>query len=338
MPEALAAYSTSMEGMARDMDHLNHWLAPDRYTNRLNAAWQSLYEAQLFDEALKLVQHADWPEGRTDGMLRQARTLERWGHSRLRDSEDDFREESVAFHDDEQRHLREAGELYRELAELRGSVPDRQEALWNAGRNLLEGGDYPTALAAVSDYLQTNPERSKCEALVNSGRALMGLGRFGEALDRFDRSSAEPMDDALRIYRDYLRGQCYLRLGKLHEAEATFREIVDSGRLDPASEGWRRSLISLGKVLVQMGRYEEAVQKLSAAAKRIPDDSQAIEASYWIGEALRLGAVSPAQSLESARTDAARAHYEEEMLKRLTSSASLRPTGRMALPRPTTKR
>lgn len=318
--EALVAYAAALEGINRPEAFRNRWLTLERFRERLGEGWQTLFDDGLFAEALELAAHMEAVVGPTESTHLQARTLERWGRDQLRQAESLGIGPSESLREEAHGHLVQAGEAYRRLADLRRATHHYPDDLWNSAWTLFDGSDYRRAADTFAEFLATNPMGRRTQALVGAGRALMGLDQFAEALKHFEKCRELDPKDPARFTAEYLRGQCYLKLGKLDEAEDAFRGNLEGGLLNPTAVEWRNSLQALGRLLFKTKRYEEAIQKLTEAVARYPHEPQALEGRYLIAEAHRLSADAPLESLKSARSDAAREHYRQELRRQLGSA------------------
>ena len=93
---------------------------------------------------------------------------------------------------------------------------------YQRGNALSEAGDHAGAIAAYDQAIELFP--LFFEAIDNRAFSYMDLGRYDLALEGFEASlRVEPNG----IAAFFSRGECLLRLGRLDEAEAVFREGED---------------------------------------------------------------------------------------------------------------
>ena len=71
--------------------------------------------------------------------------------------------------------------------------------------------------------------------------------------------------------------------GEPDQARRLLDENLSGDLLTPDSAEWRNSLFTLGRLLHNEGRYDEAVARLEEAVARYPDAPQTLEARYLIG-------------------------------------------------------
>jgi TolA-binding protein len=148
----------------------------------------------------------------------------------------------------------------------------------------------------------------------------MALERFDVAVERFEECRETAPKDPATFEANYLRGVCYVEMGKNELAEQVFRENLEGEFLNPSAIEWRLSLFALGKLLYQTGQYDAAIEKLSEATLRYEDHESSDDARYLIAESYRRSAVTPKENLEEALHNAVRDHYREEMQTRLDDS------------------
>jgi len=110
------------------------------------------------------------------------------------------------------------------------------------------------------------------------GHVLPRLGRWKEALEQFAKADAiereyaraenlRPGDDWHHVHNLQLLGFTYLRLGRLHDAEVSFRRAFATPVRYPIY-GWQHA--TLAEYLLLTGRAEEALRSARALADRTP--------------------------------------------------------------------
>ena len=311
--EALVSYSAALEQVDVPETFLNPWVEIDEFQKRVQKAWGTFYEAGNYEAAAALAGESVSVLGEITSTVLRARTLEHWGES-LRNQAAQLRyAEGRLLNEEAHEHLRESGRAYRHLAELRRPTAHYPNDMWQSAENLLAGHDYESAITALERFLSTNPLTRRAQALVSLGKALMASERFDEALERFEECRRTAPKDPATFEADYLRGVCYVEMGKTDLAEQVFRENLEGEFLNPSAVEWRLSLFALGKLYHQTGQYDAAIEKLTEAVQRYPAEESSDEARYLIAEAYRKSAVTPKENIEDALNDAVRDHYREEM-------------------------
>src|SRR6185436_19354572 len=79
-------------------------------------------------------------------------------------------------------HWRQAGSLWRKLAELRIESRHYQEDLRSAADALRRGHGFEQAIGVYRELLKQEPQQGEAESLVGLGESLLSLGKPSEAL------------------------------------------------------------------------------------------------------------------------------------------------------------
>jgi predicted Zn-dependent protease with MMP-like domain len=155
----------------------------------------------------------------------------------------------------------------RELRRGRKSFPDdldlrEWEAIIAADEERFE-----EALALLEVIVRVDPERFT--AVIERARVLHELGRFKEALQRFEALERNPMLDdepGDRAWLHHMKGSCLDRLGRNDEADAEFRKAA---ALDPEEypRPPRLSLKAFEKVVEEA--LDSIPEKLDAYVRQI---------------------------------------------------------------------
>jgi TolA-binding protein len=130
-----------------------------------------------------------------------------------------------------------------------------------------------------------------------------------------------PSDAA--VYRArLLAAKARIEKGDNKESEKLLRENLEDGYLTPKSVDWRDSLYSLGSLLQNQARDEEAIPRLEEFVERYPDSPQLIDARYLIGEAYRRSARIPREKLESDTIETSRIEHNKQMQQLLAAATA----------------
>ena len=155
------------------------------------------------------------------------------------------------------RHYREATESFDSYVQ---SHPKNGFGLYMLGLSAWKAGDLPRARDAFERSLSIDSTNVK--TLLNLGRVLLDQGKPNEALERID--AAMQLDSgSAEVYRMVARVQS--TLGQRDSAEASYRVALS---IDP-TDSW--SMNNLGLLLIDQGRYEEALPPLARAVELRPD-------------------------------------------------------------------
>lgn len=189
--------------------------------------------------------------------------------------------------------------------------PENVEALHLLGVSRLMTGEAEDAVVLIRDAIQVAPERADFHC--NLGVALKGLGRLQEAADALQRSVAL---DGQQHQAFQVLGDVLLAANDVERAGGFYQEAL---RRNPGSAG---VLLGLGKVLMQQGRYKQAVECLAQARKQAPNHSECLYHYAWalyrlarFDEALELFNGLVAHPAYQARADMCAATIELELAR-----------------------
>ncbi len=134
------------------------------------------------------------------------------------------------------------------------------------GMKSVESNQYTEAIASFEMAM----EKGEDLRLVYRGLGIsyMGLARYDEAIESFllslDNSSGVP--DSMDYDVNYYLAAAYYKNGQMKESESTYDAIIDLDSRDAIAYELR------GKVRLEMGRYEEAMEDFDRAIELEPKD------------------------------------------------------------------
>ena len=155
------------------------------------------------------------------------------------------------------RHYREATESFDSYVQTH---PKNAFGLYMLGLSAWKSGDLVRARDAFERSLALDSTNVK--TLLNLGRVLLDQGKPTEALERIN-AAVELDSGSADVRRMMARVQS--TLGQRDSAEASYRVALS---IDP-TDGW--SMNNLGLLLIDQGRYEEALPPLARAVELRPD-------------------------------------------------------------------
>ena len=139
--------------------------------------------------------------------------------------------------------------------------PDSPEAAYNMGAALINLGESAEATAFLEGWLANNPDDGPILTLL--AQAHTSAGNIGAAVDAYRRAlSMDPDDDATAARL----AELHMGRGEYGDAALLYKGIV-ARRPDAIAER-----IQYARSLERGGRFDEAVEQLSAAARLKPDD------------------------------------------------------------------
>lgn len=143
-------------------------------------------------------------------------------------------------------------------------------------------GDLAIATAAPPTPAETRVEdadrRTRARSLANDGYALFQAGRFEDALRIFERADSVYHATTIAL----MAARCAVELGRLEEAAARFRRILDEPLPEPASEAFvearRAAAEELAPVAAKLGRIRVALPAGGRPRLRIDGEERSREA------------------------------------------------------------
>lgn len=124
------------------------------------------------------------------------------------------------------------------------------------------------------DELYAELERTGDPAFAyQRGKALYFQGRYGDAITAF--RSIAPDTARVGTRAQYFAGASYARIGEFEQALTTFEALTADTELEP--DLLALSHLAIGRVLYELGRYDDAITAYSA----VPRDSERIDDALY---------------------------------------------------------
>jgi TolA-binding protein len=283
---ALAAYRRLLADISGAPEFHNPWISLAQVQAEVAAACQEYLAANRYELALGLSRLLAPPVvSKVRALEVRAEAHQAWGQSLLVTADSQPRDRAETLRRQGRLQLRLAGGVYTELARRELASRLYPEQVWKAAAAYGQGQDYPSAVRLLRLYLQNESRKRHAQGLVELGEALLALGECPQALEALGRCMEQYPRDAVSYRARLLAGRAAAVQGDLAQAEAFLRANLDGQSLTPASKEWRDSLFALGQLLVEQGRWAEAMRRLEEAVARYGDAPQAIEARYLIAGA-----------------------------------------------------
>lgn len=146
------------------------------------------------------------------------------------------------------------------------------------GMQYVEENKYQDAIDSFEKALDKGEESR--QAYRGLGIAYMGLARYEEAVDAFllALDSSNGIIDSMDYDINYYLAAAYYKSGQLKESESTYDSIIDLESQDAIAYELR------GKVRLEMGRYEEAMEDFDKAISLEPKDYDMLLEIYKVLE------------------------------------------------------
>jgi len=194
------------------------------------------------------------------------------------------------------------------------------DSLWSAALAYDAGGDYERAIATFREYIDGVPDdpsatgrrATRAEARYRLGRAYQARGEHALAADVFAAliADGESGGDVGQYAED-----SYVPLAQAYLADDDQANDVEARRLleealsgslgDEGSVYFHDALLELAALHHRSGEHVRAIERLTEALSRYPDDREAPVLRYRLGDALRQEAASIERTLaQEAMPDA----------------------------------
>lgn len=204
----------------------------------------------------------------------------------------------------------QAGEYYtrhaRKLAASPSEDDDWAESLWYAAECFDLAGLHEQAIKYFEEYLagrsREDPRRADVNfRLAQSRHALM---HYEKAAQHYEQVIHEH-PRSITATRSYVPlSRCYLALDRRSEAEVKLTRVV-AGVLpiEPDSTDYRNALIELGTLHYHNNEYLPAIERLTEAIDRYPDDRRSVDTLYKLADSHRSRAIVLADRIREPSTE-----------------------------------
>jgi tetratricopeptide (TPR) repeat protein len=351
--EAVTLYKRALSQVpGADEGYHNVWLSADEFCVRFSAAIDDLAARGNFAEALEVTEALVAPFSHVVAVERQATIHEAWARQLEQRAEAERLAQADLSQAEARQHRREAGALWRQLADLRITTRHYLQDMARAADNFRRGHGFEQATIVYRELLAQEPQEGQPEALVGLGESLLPLGKIDQAMSALAQCR-ELFPKHPATYQARLLSS--LALEEQHRAEEAQELLIDNlyrFSLTPQSTEWRDSLFALGTMLYRQALdlesrsrlagvdrpdpesrraglalleqshalFEDAIRTLNEAVERYPNSLQAVEARYRIAEAYRHSAKLPRKRIASVTIEASKALLNRQMQEHLQAA------------------
>lgn len=282
---AVSIYVKLIDDVGNVRNYRNRWLSLTELKRQMLAAYDDFFARHEFAsaDALADVFPKIFDEDYAVHLAAEAQIA--WAKSAADPHASTHTEEEAAA--EAREHYREAGKLFERLATLRFATREYPEHVWISAKNYSSGADYANAARQFRKYLEIESRGHHAEALVGLAEVLLVQERHDQALSLLKECLAVHPRDPASYQARLLLAKLYGELNQWDQAEAALTANLEAEALTPSAAEWRHSLFALGRLLYDVGRYEDAVVRLDEAIERYPKDAETIEARYRSSESHR---------------------------------------------------
>ncbi|MBL1218274.1 MAG: hypothetical protein D8M59_12355 [Planctomycetes bacterium] len=237
-------------------------------------------------------------------------------------------------------HYLSSGKYSRSLSQvLQVTDPDATaDALWAASEGYDRGGDYEAAVESLQEFNRFSVNHPRLAlGVYRLGRCYQALEDYQGAILQFRRLIDDPELQATpEGYMAYVPlARCYLadhdehdpieaeRLLKLVIGETTAETTGTDEPLGPTAPEFRNALIELGQLYARAAEfprlpdmtssyYPRAIEKITEAVQRYPNDPRINHLNYELAHAYRLSAESLAADLKINRPNSEKRRLQRQ--------------------------
>jgi tetratricopeptide (TPR) repeat protein len=329
----------------------NPWVTVEDLQKELRETVDTFRAREQWAHAAELstILHPVFDQG--EALRVQAEVLRDWGQRLLASAEQAPPGEEQLRADEGREKLRDAGETFAKLAEVRFAEADYVQDRLAAGDAYFRGNAFREAIRQYLACLEYAPRNVEPDATLGLGRSLLALGHEEEALPYLTRIESDfPTHPTVYAAR-YWAAMAFLEIGDLDAAATRLEANLYESELTPDSRDWRDALFQFGDVQYRKGlalqaKADESVdstkpediqlrQRLTAeaenalmqairtyeeAAVRFPEDDRNLEVRYALAVAWRTLAETPRAEIAKTDIEITRAAMVQKMKERLSGA------------------
>lgn len=224
-------------------------------------------------------------------------------------------------------HYATSGDFYFKHAHAVTGIDDDAfgRSLWTAAVSYDKAQLWEKAIAVYAEYMKARPEDPRqLEAINHLGLAYQSDGQYATAAGLFKRLVDEHKHTP-EAYKSLVPlARCHIALNEFDDAERVLLYVVtDHPAITPVSTQYRQALIELGKLYYQIGRYEQAIARLTEAVDRYGQTRQGAALRFRLADAYRLSVTTISQTLEQAMPQSKTVTLRAERARRLEQAQVL---------------
>ncbi len=224
---------------------------------------------------------------RADDLLRSALGTDEVVLSRLSEVDPATRHEAI-------QHYRRAGDYYVRHARGIAGASDQDEtwadSLWLAADSYDLAGYREFAATHFTEYIagrsEADPRRP--EAIFRLGQCYQAESDFQMAVNYYEQVLVDHPRSQYAAGAHVPLARCFLELGRRHEAQQRLEQVLQGNvQLDPNAPEYREALFELGALFYDAGEYVPAIENLSKAYQRYPEDARSNEILFQLADSHR---------------------------------------------------
>lgn len=188
-------------------------------------------------------------------------------------------------------HFQQAARNYeRVVDQVKGNESLYSDCLWEAAVCYDKAGLTREAIAAWGRVYTENQEKPNwAQAVFNLAQAHQSIGQYQQAITYYEQLRAKhPMAPAA-LDGIVPLAQCYLAREEpdYNKAEALLKGVFDNRALTPVAPYYRQAKFRIGELYYQRQQYGPAVNHLTEAIDRYPDDRNLGKSMFLVADSYR---------------------------------------------------
>ena len=283
-PDALDMWA-DLAQQAEQLKRPNPYLSHEQARTDALAAHDQLLAQEQFAQAVRHLRAVEPLIGRTERLLREAGTYERWAQATRADPQADPQQRR---RQERLRRLRyyRSGLAWARLATQRFDSLHYPDDLWHAAEAFLQARRYDLVLRVLAVYRRAaEPNPREVETAVLAATCHLAQEKPQQALAVLRPVLKEVSNHPLLFSARLLGAEAHVQLDQWKEAQGLLEENLYGGYLSPESVEWRQSLFRLGWLHYVQGEWDPAILRLEEAVARYPQVPEALRARYQLAQA-----------------------------------------------------
>jgi tetratricopeptide (TPR) repeat protein len=200
-----------------------------------------------------------------------------------------------------------AGDYFLRHARALTAVPDADDdwarSLWLAADSFDLAGRRRKAIRHFLEYIESRSidDPRRAEATFRLAQAYHAEHDFASAATNYERVIEEHPRSPYGTRSHVPLARCYVALDRRPEAEQQLRRVLDGSydAINPDAIDYRDALIELGVIQYESAQFVPAIERLTEAVTRYPDDERINEIRFRLADSYRRHALATREQLST---------------------------------------
>lgn len=215
----------------------------------------------------------------------------------------DFAEIDPGVRYEANRHYERAGNYYVRHANAESEVPITEQqwadSMWLAADSYDLGGRQDLAIQEFRRYLDSRPNEDprRAQGMYRVAQAQQATLEYDKAIATYELILAEQPRSTYAAKSHVPLARCYVSANRRAEAQSELQRVLSGdGLLKPDAHDYRDALIELGRIDHDGKEFVAAIELLTQARDRYPEDPRQMEVLYLLADSYRGDAMAMAES------------------------------------------